>query len=79
MMDIVILMTIDGRQPGYSIGMTGKELGNFILSYGINNAAMLDGGASTEMIVKGKIVNKPSGEGRERPVGGGIVLLKQVD
>ena len=70
----VILMTIDGRQRNYSIGMTGKELGEFILSYGINNAAMLDGGASTEMIVNGKIVNKPSDDGRERPVGGGIVV-----
>jgi exopolysaccharide biosynthesis protein len=70
----VVFITIDGRQPGFSIGMTGKELGAFILSYGINNAAMLDGGASTEMIVQGKIVNRLSAGGQERPVGGGIVV-----
>jgi exopolysaccharide biosynthesis protein len=75
----VIFMTIDGRQPKYSIGMTGKELGDFILSYGINNAAMLDGGASTEMIIRGKIVNRPSDDGRERPVGGGIVVQLTED
>lgn len=70
----LVLMTIDGRQPGHSIGMTGKELAAFILDNGISNAAMLDGGASTEMIVEGKIVNKTSAGGQERPVGGGIVV-----
>lgn len=70
----VILMTVDGRQPGYSAGLTGKELGQLLLKYGINDAAMLDGGASTEMIVEGKIVNRPSFKGRERPLGGGIIV-----
>lgn len=70
----IILLTVDGRQPGYSYGMTGKELGQFLLSKGIENAAMLDGGASTEMIVKGKIVNRPSYGGQERPLGGGLVV-----
>jgi hypothetical protein len=70
----VVLLTVDGRQPGYSTGMTGKELGRFLLSQDIKDAAMLDGGASTEMIVNGRIVNRPSFKGQERPLAGGIIL-----
>ncbi|MCX7920950.1 MAG: phosphodiester glycosidase family protein [Clostridia bacterium] len=70
----VILMTVDGRQPGYSTGLTGKELGEFLLSIGVKNAAMLDGGASTGMIVNNKIVNRPSFNRQERPLGGAIIV-----
>jgi len=71
----VVLFTVDGRQPGYSEGLTGRELGEFLLEYGVKNAAMLDGGASTEMIVNNKIVNRPSFRGQERPLGGGILVM----
>lgn len=71
----VIFMTIDGRQPGYSIGLTGQELARYLLECGIDNALMLDGGASTTMVVDGRTVNKPSYRGRERMVGGAIVIL----
>ncbi len=70
----LVLLTVDGRQPGHSTGVTGKELGDLLLRYGIENAAMLDGGASTEMIIDGKIVNSPSDDGMERPLGGGIIV-----
>lgn len=70
----VVLITVDGRQPGFSIGMTGKEFAAFLLSQGIKDAALLDGGASTEMIIKGKIVNRISSDGIERPIGGGIIV-----
>ncbi|MDK2810014.1 MAG: hypothetical protein PWR27_723 [Petroclostridium sp.] len=69
-----IFMTIDGRQPGYSTGLTGDELAGYLLSKGINNALMLDGGASTTMVVNGKVVNSPSYRGRERDVGGAIII-----
>lgn len=71
----VILVTVDGRQPSYSEGLTGKELGGLLLSLGAVDAAMLDGGASAEMIVKGKIVNRPSFKGRERLLGGAIAVM----
>lgn len=70
----VVLFVVDGRQPGYSEGMTGLELAEYLLEYGAENAAMLDGGASTEMIVEGKIVNKPSYRGSERLLGGGLII-----
>lgn len=71
----VVMMTVDGRQPGYSEGMSCEELGEFLLGYGVENAAMLDGGASTEMVVNGRLVNKPSFKGKERPIAGGIAVF----
>ncbi|MEN6316802.1 MAG: phosphodiester glycosidase family protein [Clostridiaceae bacterium] len=73
----VILLTVDGRQPGYSAGFTAKELAEYLISCGSQEAAMLDGGASTEMIVEGRLVGRPSFKGEERPLGGGIVVLTQ--
>lgn len=70
----LVFMVVDGRQPGFSTGLKGQELGEFILDYGIKNAAMLDGGASSEMIVENKIVNSPSFKGQERPLGGAFII-----
>lgn len=75
----VILMTVDGRQPGFSAGMTGRELAEFLLEYGVINAAMLDGGASTEMLLEGKLVNRPSFKGQECPLAGGILIQYPVN
>ncbi|MDD4495359.1 MAG: phosphodiester glycosidase family protein, partial [Eubacteriales bacterium] len=73
----VVLMTVDGRQPGYSVGLTALETAEFLKEYGVTDAAMLDGGASTEMIVNGNIVNKPSFEGQERKVAGAVIVKKR--
>jgi exopolysaccharide biosynthesis protein len=70
----VVFMVADGRQPGYSRGFTAAELAEYLLSLGVRDAAMLDGGASSEMIVQGEIVNRPSFKGEERPLGGGFAL-----
>lgn len=71
----VLLLTVDGRQPGYSAGFTGKELVEYLISCGVKNAAMLDGGASTEMLLEGKLISRPSHKGEERPLAGGILVL----
>ena len=75
----ILLLTVDGRQPGYSVGLTGYELGNLLLELGAKNAAMLDGGASTEMILQGRIVNRPSHKGQERPLAGAIIVEYSVE
>ena len=36
---------------------------------------MLDGGASTEMIVDGEIVNRPSYRGQERKIAGALAVF----
>ena len=57
-----IMVTVDGREQS-SVGMTLKELAHMMQSFGCINAMNLDGGGSTVMYVKGKIVNRPQVKG----------------
>ncbi len=63
----VILYTVDGRQTGYSLGMTYGELARRMAELGCVQAANLDGGDSTQMhaVVPGytetSLINRNSG------------------
>lgn len=70
----LVLVVADGRQPGYSRGFTGTELADFLIGLGVRNAAMLDGGASSQIFVDGSLRNKPSYRGIERPVAGALIV-----
>lgn len=69
----VFLVTVDGRQAGYSTGMTLKEFSSYLLSMGAYQAINLDGGGSTTMAARlpgeryASLINKPS-EGVQRSV-----------
>jgi len=67
-----LLAVVDGRQQ-HSRGMTLLELALFMQEFGAVDAMNLDGGGSSEMVLKGKIMNKPS-DGRERPVGDALII-----
>ncbi len=54
----VIFVVIDGRQPGWSMGATLRDLMNIFIEYGAYQAANLDGGSSTEMIYNNRIINR---------------------
>lgn len=69
-----LMITVDGRQPGVSVGMTLQELAEYLLSLGAVDAMNLDGGGSTTMVLDGKVVNKPSDPTGERKVGDAIVV-----
>ncbi len=58
----LIMLTADGRE-GASIGLTLNELANLMKELGCVNAMNLDGGGSTVMYIKGKVVNKPAVQG----------------
>lgn len=60
-----VVIVADGRQSGYSKGMTLIELQHLFLRYGAQTAINLDGGGSSEMWFNGSIVNRPS-QGSER-------------
>ena len=62
-----VILVVDGRQEGYSEGITLPDLQQLFLQYGAETAMNLDGGGSTEMWFQGQILNKPSG-GVERTV-----------
>lgn len=67
------LVTVDGRQEGYSAGMSLTELASFMKKCGAKEAVNLDGGGSTTMLVQGRIRNKPSGK-RVRPIANALLL-----
>lgn len=69
-----LMVTVDGRQPGVSVGMSLQELAEYLLTVGAVDAINLDGGGSTAMFLDGKIVNKPSDTNGERKVGDAIIV-----
>lgn len=60
-----LMVTVDGRQPKHSVGCTLYELARLMVELGAVEAINLDGGGSSTMVVKGKLVNKVSA-GEER-------------
>ena len=54
------LVTVDGRQPELSVGMSLVELRALARRLGLVNALNLDGGGSTTMWVQGQVMNRPS-------------------
>ncbi|HJS50129.1 MAG TPA: phosphodiester glycosidase family protein [Gaiellaceae bacterium] len=69
----VLLVTTDGRQPGYSVGMTNFELAQTLVRLGAVRAMALDGGGSSTLAFEGTVLNSPS-EGRERPISTALML-----
>ncbi|MGC8483555.1 MAG: phosphodiester glycosidase family protein [Thermodesulfobium sp.] len=63
----VIFLTIDGRALE-SVGATLRDVQDIMLKYGAYNAANLDGGSSTTMFYKGRVINNPSNPLGERTV-----------
>lgn len=60
-----VVVVADGRQPGYSKGMTLPALQELFLELGAQTAINLDGGGSAEMWFMGEVISRPSG-GEER-------------
>ena len=56
----ILLLTVDGRQIGYSIGCTVGDCADIFLRYDALQAANLDGGSSTIMVYRGKEITKPA-------------------
>ena len=56
----VLLLVIDGRQPG-SLGAFHTDTIEIMLNFGAVNAANLDGGSSSLMVYDGEIISKKSG------------------
>lgn len=56
---IVLFVVIDGRQPGYSLGISMSELTDIFVRYRAYNAVNLDGGASSSLVENGNLISKP--------------------
>jgi hypothetical protein len=64
----IILATVDGRRPGWSVGMTSFEMALMLRRLGAVTASGLDGGGSATMAFEGRLLNRPSDPGGERAV-----------
>ncbi|MGH2348659.1 MAG: phosphodiester glycosidase family protein, partial [bacterium] len=71
----IVLLVVDGRSPYHSLGMTLMELAMELRRLGAVDALNLDGGGSTTMVVHGRIINLPSDENGERPVGSVLLVM----
>jgi hypothetical protein len=74
----ILLVVVDGRQSGYSVGMTLLEFAQAFQYLGADTAMNLDGGGSTTMVVNGVIKNRPS-DGTERAVSSALLALNGPD
>jgi exopolysaccharide biosynthesis protein len=75
----LIIITVDGRQPGVSEGLSLAETADLMLSFGSYDALELDGGGSTTLVIadpEPRVVNIPVGvnnqPGTLRPVGSSL-------
>ncbi len=80
--DGIILFIVTEVKRGYTQGTTLDEIVEKLKLYDVYNAANLDGGASTQLVVEGKVLNYPlniynrlinNGEGRSLVTGWGLI------
>lgn len=71
----ILLVVIDGRQPGWSVGASFTESAGIMVALGAADAVNLDGGGSSAMALGSTLVNRPSDATGERPDGDIIVVL----
>lgn len=72
------LVTVDGRQPDLSAGMTLLELQALARRIGLTDALNLDGGGSTTMVITGNVVNHPSDPTGPRTVSDVLLVVPRT-
>jgi hypothetical protein len=70
----ILLVAVDGRQPGYSAGVTNFELALAMTQLGAVTASALDAGGSTTMAFDGQLLNRPSDRVGERAVAEALLV-----
>jgi exopolysaccharide biosynthesis protein len=75
-----LILIVDGRAPGYSIGCTVGELAQIMNRYGAYQACNLDGGSSSLMYYNGRVISKPSAANKTvgRAVPNGFVVYDRT-
>ena len=73
----LLMVTVDGRQPKISVGISLYSFAELLLELNAIDAINL-GGGSTTMVVKQKIVNRPSDQTGERPVSDAILVFSRA-
>lgn len=81
------IIVVDGRQPGYSEGMTLTELAALFVELKVWDAVNLDGGGSSTLVVAGpdgkaRVLNSPvhgGNPGNQRPVANHLGFFARTD
>lgn len=76
--NLLWVVVVDGRQPGYSEGMTLPEIAGLMEALGVKEALNLDGGGSSVMVLRGVAVSRPSDPTGERPVVNGLGIRRDA-
>jgi hypothetical protein len=71
----IVLVAVDGRRRGYSVGLTNWELAQAMVRLGVYTGSALDAGGSTTMAFDGQLLNRPSDPGGERSVAESLGIL----
>jgi len=56
----LVILAVDGRQPGYSEGATRADLADILMKEGCTDAVNMDGGGSTSLVVFDRAVGRPT-------------------
>jgi hypothetical protein len=70
----IVMVAVDGRRPGWSIGFTNMDLALALISRGCVTGFALDSGGSTTVALDGRLLNRPSDPTGERPVAEALVV-----
>jgi hypothetical protein len=70
----VLLVAIDGRRPGHSVGASFEESAAVMKALGARDALNLDGGGSTGMTIGKSLVTRPSDPTGERPIADAVLI-----
>ena len=70
----LLLVAADGHAPGHSAGLDFREEAAVMRALGARAAVNLDGGGSTAMTIRGRLVTRPSDATGERPIGDAILV-----
>lgn len=85
----LLLFTVDGREPGHSLGLTFREMADVLIRFGARDAISLDGGGSTTFVMDDpttaandpRVMNLPCDllpdkeHGKERLVGNSLAVF----
>jgi hypothetical protein len=71
----IVMVVVDGRRPGYSVGMTNFELAQAMVRLGVVTGSALDSGGSSTLAFDGTLLNRPSDPGGERLVSETLALM----
>jgi hypothetical protein len=74
----LLIVIVDGRRSSWSIGMTTEQLARLMVRLGATEAVNLDGGASSQVLIRGRMQNRPA-PGARRVVVSALIIRRMPD